>query len=103
MISPAIAASIFKSLGFDPDAFKKIIEGFVSKIDEWDALFKRNTQRQEEHIAMTQELAIKFDLFRSRVDPDSVGETPIGDFLATHPENIVSGINGRDTDGKEGN
>lgn len=101
MISPAIAASIFKSLGFDPDAFKKIIEGFMSKIDEWDALFKQNTKRQEDHISMTEQLTIKMDLLRAKIDPDFVGETPIGDFLATHPEHIVTGMNGRDNDDKE--
>lgn len=91
MISPAIAASIFKSLGFDPEAFKKILEGFISKIDDWDALFKRNTQRQEDHIAMTEQLAIKIDLMRARVDPDFVGDTPITDYIAAKLEHENNG------------
>ena len=98
MISPAIAASIFKSLGFDPEAFKKILEGFISKIDEWDKVFARNTDQMENLYARVtlidaslQEISQKIDFMRAKLDPDFVGDTPITDYIAAKLEHENNG------------
>lgn len=79
MLNPSIVTSIFRSLGIDPMQFKTTWEGFIDKISDFEILLQHQTDA-------INNLSDEVARLRLKIDPDAVGETPIGGVIATYLE-----------------
>jgi hypothetical protein len=82
MMSPAIIASIFKSMGLDMDQMRAAWEGLVGRVNGFENLLTTQTKAIMALNESVGEMNNRLEAMRLKLDADAVGETPISVVIA---------------------